>query len=227
METAYRTRGETASPKFRSVAVPASALVGVNIGLMYLVAMTPLSALNDLLFAVPILGLLVYGAALTGGNILAERGLEAGSMATASIGIVLLQGAYALFGGGILARIAVDFRGIALAVTLVLTLAMTLGIAGYVYLRDKQFDHWSKYSFGAFIVGAVLVAVGSAIPSVLIGGFVFIFAGFVLRLGYEIWHVKASYDPNRSLLHALGIYVAFTGVFVHVLQIVARQFMDR
>ena len=45
--------------------------------------------------------------------------------------------------------------------------------------------------------------------------------------GYEIWHVKASYDPTRSLLHALGIYVAFTGVFVHVLQIVARQFMDR
>jgi len=227
MEAAYRTRNGTAYPKLRSVAVPASALIAVNIGLMYLVAMTPLSALNDLLFAVPILGLLVYGAALTGGNILAERGLEAGSMGAASVGIVLLQGAYALFGGGILARIAVDVRGIALAVTLAVTLTITIGIAGYVYLRDKQFDHWSKYSFGAFILGAVFVAVGSAIPAVLIGGFVFIFLGFALRLGHEIWHVKASYDPTRSLLHALGIYVAFTGVFVHVLQIVARQFLNR
>lgn len=227
METPYRTRGETAYPKFRSVAAPASALVGLNVALMYLVAMTPLSALNDLLFAVPILGLLVYGAALTGGNVIAERGLEGGSVGTAAVGIVLLQGAYALFGGGILARLAIDVRGTALAVALAITLAMTIGIAGYVYLRDKQFDRWGTYSFGAFIVGAVFVAVGSAIPAVLIGGFVFIFLGFIFRLGYEIWHVKASYDPSRALLHALGIYVAFTGVFVHVLQIVARQVASR
>ena len=227
METTYRRRQETAYPKFRSVAVPAAVLVGVNIALMYLVAMTPLAALNDLLFAVPILGLLVYGAALTGGNIIAERGLEAGSVGTAAVGIVLLQGAYALFGGGILARLAVDVRGVALAAAFAVTLAMTVGIAGYVYLRDKRFDHWSKYSLGSFILGAVLVAIGSVIPLVLIGGFVFIFLGFTLRLGYEIWHVKASYDPTRSLLHALGIYVAFTGVFVHVLQIVARQFIER
>ena len=221
METAYGRRSRTVAPKFRAVAPPAAALIGVNVVLMYLVASTPLSAINDLVFSVPILGLIIYGAALTGGSMLAERGLEGGSMTMAALGTGLLQGAYALFGGGILSMIAADLRAVALAVTL----GMTVGIAGYVYLRDRSFDRWGRWSLGAFIVGALLVAVGSAVPVVLVGGFAFIFLGFTLRLGYEIWQVKATYSPERSLNHALGIYVAFTGVFVHVLQLVARQFL--
>lgn len=225
MDTAYGRRTRMAAPKFRAVAPPAAALIGVNVGLMFLVASTPLSGINDVVFQVPILGLIVYGVALTGGNVLAERGLEGGSIATAALGTGLLQGAYALFGGGILASVAAGSRTVALAVTLVATLGMTLGVAGYVYLRDREFDHWGRWALGSFIVGAVLVAVGSAISAVLIGGFVFIFLGFTFRLGYEIWRVKATYTPDRSLIHALGIYVAFTGVFVHILQIVARNFL--
>lgn len=225
MDGAYARRTQTAHPKFQNVAVPAAALIAINVVLMYLVASTPLSALNGVLFQIPILGLLVYGAALTGGSILAERGLERGSMGTAAVGAVLLQGAYALFGGGILASVAAGSRVAVLGATLAVTLAMTLAIAAYVYVRDREFSHWSRWSLGAFIVGAVLVAVGSLFPIVLLGGFVFIFLGFTLRLGYEIWHVRSSYAPDRSLIHALGIYVAFTGVFVHVLQIVARNFL--
>lgn len=194
---------------------------------MFLVAQTPLVAVNDLLFSVPVLGLVVYGAALTGGNVLAERGLERGQMAMAGVGVLLLQGAYALFGGGILSWVPTGSQGIALAVTLVVTVVMTIAIAAYVYLRDENFDHWSRWSLGAFVVGAVLVLVGTFVQVALLGGFLFIFLGFTLRLGYEIWHVRASYDPDRSLVHALGIYVAFTGVFVHVLQIVARVMADR
>jgi len=226
MET-YSTPGRTTYPRFRSVAVPAAALVAVNIALMYLVAATPLSAVNEVLFSVPILGLIVYGAALTGGNIAAERGLQSGSMALAAFGTLLLQVAYGLFGGGVLGRAPADLRGTLLAVTLAVTVAMTVAIAAYVYLRDAEFDHWSTWSFGAFIVGAVLVLVGSFVTVVLAVGFLFIFLGFALRLGYEIWHVKANYDPNSALVHALGIYVAFTGVFVHVLQIALRMFAER
>lgn len=228
MAQSYASRTGVAHPKFRNVAVPAAILVGVNVLLMFLVAQTPLAAVNDLLFAVPILGLVVFGAALTGGNVLAERGLERGQMAMAGVGVLLLQGAYGLFGGGVLSRVAAGSRGLVLAVTLVVTVAMTVAVAAYVYLRDENFDHWSRWSLGAFVVGAVLVLVGSFLTELaLLGGFLFIFLGFVLRLGYEIWHVRASYDPNRSLVHALGIYVAFTGVFVHVLQIVARMMADR
>jgi len=227
MAETHSARTRTASPKFRTVALPAAALVGVNVVLMFVVAQTPLAGLNDVLFSVPVFGLVVYGVALTGGNVLAERGLERGGMGMAAAGVLLLQGAYALFGGGILARVPTDSRGAVLAVTLAVTVAMTVAIAAYVYLRDRNFDHWSKWSLGAFVVGAVLVLVGSFASIALLGGFLFIFAGFTLRLGYEIWHVRASYDPDRSLVHALGIYVAFTGVFVHVLQIAARVMADR
>lgn len=227
MAQSYASRTGVAHPKFRNVALPAALLVGVNVALMFLVAQTPLVAVNDLLFSTPILGLIVYGAALTGGNVLAERGLERGQLAMAAVGVVLLQGAYGLFGGGILARVPAASQGLALAVTLVVTVAMTVAIAAYVYLRDEDFDHWSKWSLGAFVVGAVLVLVGSFVPVVLLGGFLFIFLGFMFQLGYEIWHVRANYAPDRSLVHALGIYVAFTGVFVHVLQIVARMMAER
>lgn len=227
MSQSYASRTGVAHPKFRSVAVPAAILIAVNVALMFAVAQTPLAGVNDVLFSYPIVGLLVFGAALTGGNVLAERGLERGQLAMAGVGVLLLQGAYGLFGGGILARVPAASQGLALAATLVVTVVMTVAIAAYVYLRDEDFDHWNKWSLGAFVVGAVLVLVGTFVPVVLIGGFVFIFLGFTLRLGYEIWHVRANYAPDRSLIHALGIYVAFTGVFVHVLQIVARMMAER
>lgn len=227
MAQTYSSRVQAAHPKVRNVAVPAAVLVAVNVALMFAVATTPLVAINDLLFSVPILGLVVYGAALTGGNLLAERGLEGGSVAMAGVGVLVLQGAYALFGGGILGRVAPGSRGLAIAVTLAITVAMTLAVAAYVYYRDREFDHWNTWSLGAFVIGAVLVLVGTIAPIVLLGGFLFVFLGFALRLGFEIWQVKASYDPDRSLVHALGIYVAFTGVFVHVLQIVSRFVADR
>lgn len=220
------TARQTARPRFRRVGVPAAALVGVNVGLMYLVAETPLAEVPDQLFSVPLIGLVVFAVALTGGNVLAEHGLERGSIRVASLGIVVLQGAYAVFGGGVLAWLAVDARDVALAVTLLVTLAMTLGLSAYVYLRDRDLENWRRWSMGAFLVGVVLVAVGTLFPVVLIGGFVFIFLGFTLLLGYDIWQVHANYRPDRSLVHALGIYVAFTGVFVHALQVVTQWLPD-
>lgn len=227
MEQTYSRRPGHAHPRFREVGLPAAMLVGVNVVLMYLVALTPLSGLNEVLFAVPIVGLLIYGAALTGGSYVAERGLERGKIGATLAGVVLLQSAYALFGGGILAGVSPGARELALGVTLVVTLALTLGIAAYVYLRDREFGHWNRWSLGAFLIGVVLVAIGTLFPAVLIGGFVFIFLGFTLRLGYEMWRVRENYRPDEPLIHALGIYVAFTGVFVHVLQLVRQFVVDR
>jgi len=228
MAQRHPTRGATAHPKFQAVGLPAAALIAVNILLMYLVAATPLAPLSRATFASPIVGLLVFGGALTAGNYLAERGLEGGGMAMAYGGVALLEATYGVLGGGILALLAAGNRPLALGITLVVTVAITLGIAAYVYLRGGEYDHWNRWSLYAFVVGAVLVLVGSfVVPVVLLGGFVFIFLGFTLRLGYEIWRVRASYDPDRSLIHALGIYVAFTGVFIHVLQIVVRMVAEQ
>lgn len=229
MGQAYATRSGTAHPKFRDVGLPAAALIALNVLLMAVVAMTPLAAINDLIFGVaPIVGLLVFGAALTGGNYLAEKGLESGEMGTAYAGIALLQAAYGIFGGGIVASVGSQSgRAVLLGVTLAITVAMTTGVAAYVYVRDKDYSHWNTWSIGAFLIGVVLVLVGSFVTPVLIGGFVFIFAGFTLRLGYEIWRVRDDYRGDQPLVHSLGIYVAFTGVFVHVLQIVRQFVLER
>ncbi|PSP46065.1 hypothetical protein BRC63_00125 [Halobacteriales archaeon QH_10_70_21] len=227
MARRHPTHGATAHPKFRSVGVPAATLIALNVVLMYLVAMTPLAAVSGVAFSTPIVGLLVFGAALTAGNYLAERGLESGEVALAFAGTALLEVTYGVLGGGILATVAAGSRALALGATLVVTVAMTLGIAAYVYVRDGTYDHWNRWSLGAFVVGAVLVLVGTFVTPVLLGGFLFVFAGFTLRLGYEIWKVRDRYSADRSLIHALGIYVAFTGVFVHVLQLVVRLFAER
>lgn len=229
MGQAYSTRSGMAHPKFRDVGLPAAALIALNVLLMAVVAMTPLAAINDLIFGVaPIVGLLVFGAALTGGNYFAEKGLESGDMGTAYAGIALLQAAYGIFGGGIVATVgSQSARAVLLGVTLAITVAMTTGVAAYVYVRDKNYSHWNKWSLGAFLIGVVLVLVGSFFTPVLIGGFIFIFAGFTLRLGYEIWRVRDDYRGDQPLIHSLGIYVAFTGVFVHVLQIVRQFVLDR
>ncbi|MFT4885295.1 MAG: hypothetical protein ACI8U4_002817 [Natronomonas sp.] len=229
MGQAYSTRTGAAHPKFREVGLPAAALIGLNVLLMAVVAMTPLAAINDLIFGIaPIVGLLVFGAVLTGGNYLAEKGLESGEMGTAYAGIALLQAAYGVFGGGIVATVgSQSARAVLLGVTLAITVAMTTGVAAYVYVRDKNYSHWNRWSLGAFVVGMVLVLVGTFFTPVLIGGFVFIFAGFTLRLGYEIWRVRDDYRGDQPLIHSLGIYVAFTGVFVHVLQIVRQFVLER
>ncbi|PSP49731.1 hypothetical protein BRC75_02850 [Halobacteriales archaeon QH_7_69_31] len=193
MAHSHRTRRGTAHPKFQAVGLPAAALIAVNVLLMYAVALTPIAYLASLAFRTPIVGLLVFGGALTAGNYLADRGLKNEGMGLAFAGTAILEVTYGVLGGGILAMIASGSRVLALAVTLVVTVAMTVGIAAYVYLRGGDYSHC-----------------------------LFIFAGFTLRLGYEIWRVRADYAPDRSLVHALGIYVAFTGVFIHVLQIVVR-----
>jgi FtsH-binding integral membrane protein len=223
MAQGHPTPSGSIHPTFQAVGVPAAALIAVNVLLMYVVALTPIAGLANLAFRTPIIGLLVFGGALTAGNYLADRGLENDEMGLAFAGTGILEVTYGILGGGILAAIAVGSRVLALAITLVVTLALTIGIAAYVYLRGGDYEHWNRWSLGAFVVGALGVLVGTFVPVVLIGGFVFIFAGFTLRLGYEIWRVRADYSPDRSLIHALGIYVAFTGVFIHVLQIVIRM----
>jgi len=217
------TQGATTHPKFRAVGVPAAALIAVNVILMYLVAMTPLAALSQLAFSTPIIGLLIFGGALTAGNYLADRGLENDELPLAYAGTAILEVTYGVLGGGILAILAAGSRVLALAATLVITVAMTIGIAAYVYRRGGNYEHWNRWSLYAFVVGAGLVLVGTFVPVVLVGGFICIFAGFTLRLGYEVWRVRADYRPDNSLVHALGIYVAFTGVFIHVLQLVVRM----
>lgn len=227
-ETGDETRrGLLLSTREWKVVSVATALVVLNVALMAVLATTPLAAINATLFAAPILGVLVYGVALVVGQWVAERGVTNGSAPLSFVGLVILQGAFGTFGAGVLSVAPPDLRVPALAITAAVTGSLTFLIALYVYARSKSFDRWSTYATGSFLLGIVAVAIGTFVaPVLLLAGFVLVFAGFLFRLGWEIWRVRERRDLSTTLA-GIGIYIAVMGVFVHVLQIVLRLLARR
>lgn len=200
----------------------ASGLLVVTIALMYAFAMTPLAAVNRQLFAYPIVGVLVYGAAIVGGELVAERGVERGDLGIATIGTVILALAFAIFGAGVLGVAPADLRLEIIGITAIVTVAVTALIAAYVYGRRTSFASWGRYANVSFLGGVGAIAVGTFVLSeLLLVGFVLIFLGFLLRLGWEIWRLREE-AVDSTALQAIGVYVAIAGVFVHVLQLVVR-----
>ena len=208
------------------VIVGASALMALNVLLMYVFVATPLAAVNQFLFAVPIVGVLVFGAAIVGGEIIAEKGIMGGNFGLAVAGVAILQGAFGTFGAGVLAPLAPGQIEVVLGITAVVTALLTALFGTYIYARSSTFEHYRSWSMGAFLAGVAAVFVGTFLQPVLLLGFVLIFLGFVLRLGWEIARIRDGRIESVSL-QAVGLYVAVAGVFVHVLQMVLRSVVDQ
>ncbi|WP_247002739.1 hypothetical protein [Halosolutus gelatinilyticus] len=227
LETSRETeRGFGLSTREARVIGGASALMAINVALMYAIVATPLAAVNEYLFSVPIVGVLVYGAAITGGNMVAQRGVKSGDMGIAFVGMVILQLAFGVFGAGVLRFAPREEHLTILAVTAIVTALLTAVIAGYVYARAKTFENWGRYATFAFIGGIVAVLAGTFVQPILLVGFVLIFLGFLFQLGYQIWQVRDRRGASIGL-QTIGVYVAVAGVFVHVLQLVMRYALSR
>ncbi len=222
--SSFETTGETGtriSGREFTVIGGASALMGLTIVLMYAITVTPLAEVNALLFSVPILGVLIYGAAIMAGELIAERGVKRNSLGLALSGMALLQLAFGVFGAGVLARVPRASQLEVLGITAVVTMVLTACIATYIYARRTDFDHWGRYANYSFLGGIGAVLVGTFVQPVLLVGFVLIFLGFLLRLGWEIWRVRQQRNMAVAL-QTIGVYIAVAGVFVHVLQLVLR-----
>ena len=226
-ETPYETgRGFGLSSREARVIGGASALMALNVVLMYVLVTTPLAAVNDVLFSIPIVGALVYGVAIVAGQWIAERGVEGGETGLAVVGMGVLQLAFGIFGAGVLRFAPRESQLTILVVTAIIVAVITAVIAAYVYARSKTFERWGSYANYAFIGGLVAILIGTFIAPVLLVGFVLIFLGFFLRLGWEIWKVRDRRDASVTL-QTIGVYIAVAGVFVHVLQLVMRYFASR
>ena len=227
--SAYETstdRGFLLSGRDWKVVGTAAALMTLNVLLMAAFATTPLAVVNSYLFSIPIVGVLVYGAAIYIGERVAEKGVNAGDVAMALGGVAILQLAFGLFGAGILSFVSPQAMLPILGITAVVTALMTLAIGTYVYARSITFEHYSTWSTYAFLGGVGAILIGTFVPPVLLVGFVLIFTGFIFRLGWEIWRIRDG-RVHAVSLQAIGLYVAVAGVFVHVLQIVIRMVADR
>ncbi len=219
-------RGFLLSTREWGVVGGATGLMLLNVLVMYVAAATPIAAVNRIVFSVPIVGALIYGALITGGQLVAERGFENDSMGLAMAGVVVLELAFGAFGGGVLSFLSEGVRITALAITGAIVVAMTALIGSYVYLRSgTQFDHYGRWATYAFLAGLGAILLGTFVPAVGVAAFALIFAGFLLRLGYEMWQVRES--RGRPAMQSVGLYVAVAGVFVHVLQLVVRSLAER
>jgi len=228
VETHGTREGFGLSSREAQVIGGASALMAINVALMYVFVATPLATINEFLFGTaPILGVVVYGIAIIAGELIAERGVKSGDMGIAFLGVVCLQLAFGIFGAGVLVFAPAETHLTILGITAVVTALMTALISGYVYARSATFEHWGTFANFAFFGGLVVIAIGSfVLPELLLVGFVLIFLGFLLRLGYEIWEVRDNRDASIGL-QTIGVYIAVAGVFVHVLQLVMRQVLSQ
>jgi FtsH-binding integral membrane protein len=212
------------SNELKSVGL-STGLVVLNIALIALLALTPARQFTNLAFSIPIVGVLVFGALITGGVYLAKNGIENDSDKKAVTGTVILQIAYGVFGAGVIGFLPQSAHAIVLGATFVITTGITLLSGLLVYGTDHDFSNWGRYSTYMFLGVMLFAFIGSLTPLVLGIAFLLALGGFITYLIYEIWETKQR--PKKVYLNAIGIYVAFMGVFVQILQIVVEMYLRR
>lgn len=204
----------------------ATSLIILNIAVMWIFAFTPLSAVNNLLFGTFLfLGVVVYGALLTGGIWLAKKGIRSENTGLAIGGASLIQVAYGLFGAGILSIfVSPAMQGIALAVTGVITTVIAVLSGLLVFGTSHDFSNWGRYANYIFLGVLAVSFIGSFSGIFGLIAFTLALIGFIVYLIHQIYMTKTR--PNTPFLNGIGLYTAYMGVFVQILQIVVRMLAE-
>lgn len=188
---------------------------------MLAIAGTGLGGLVSTIYSIPVVGVVIFGLILSVGRHLGLKGVKKDQDVLAVVGAILLVFGYAWFGGGILHPYEQSLYLPAIAITGMITTLITLCAGGYVYFSNRDLSHWSKYSGIAFIGVIVSALIGSFFAPFTLLAFGLAIIGFTCDLVYEVWMTSNS---NRSpYANGIALYVAFAGVFVHVLQLVLRM----
>lgn len=197
----------------------ATGLIILNIAVMWIFAFTPLATINNLLFdTFFLLGVIVYGVLLTGGLYIAKKGIRSDNTTLAISGTSLIQLAYGIFGAGILGLVTPSIQGLAIAITGVISVIIAILAGLLVYGTGHDFSSWGRYANYIFLGVMGFSLIGSFSPAVIIFAFTLALIGFIVYLIHEIYMVKTR--PGKPFLNGIGVYTAFMGVFVEILQIV-------
>lgn len=220
------------SPQYSSMQKPLLTALGVGGGLMVITVLGMVAVANTVVggwmqtaFTIPIVGVVLFGGALTIGRYIGMKGATTDDIVLSILGSAVCVGVYAIFGGGILTGVSPALYAPVLVVTGGLTTAIALGAGMYVYLSSDDLSQWSRYAMYCFVGGLLAAAFGSVFEPMLLVAFALFLTGFLCNLVYDIWVTSSQ---NRSpVANGLALYVAFAGVFVHVLQLVVRMFLRR
>ncbi len=201
-------------------------LVALNIIVMLMFAATPLSTVNDILFGkFFFLGVIVYGVLLSGGVYIAKRGIRQENFGIAAAGTGLIQLGYGVFGAGIISLLvspAAQVTAIAITGAISVVIALLSGLL--VYGTGHDFSSWGRYANYIFlgVLGISLIGSFSGIFTLLAFGLALI--GFIVYLIHELYRVKTR--PGKPFLNGIGVYTAFMGVFVQILQLVVQMMAE-
>jgi len=161
---------------------------------------------------------------ISGGVWIAKSGIKNNNNSKAFIGTGILQFAYGLFGGGILSLAPANLMPIILGITFVLSLGIAVASAALVYFTKRDFSSWNMYSTYIFLGVAGMALFGTFLPFFEAITFFLALIGFIVYLVYEIYILRTR--EASPLMNGLGIYIAFMGVFVQVLQLVIRYYLE-
>lgn len=210
------------SDEMKSIGL-STGLVLLNIAFMAALALTPARQFTNLAFSIPIVGVLVFGALITGGVYLAKQGVRDDNDSRAYLGTGILQLAYAVFGAGIIGFLPQTLYAPVLAITAVVTTMIAFFSGLLVYGTDHDFSSWGRYSNYMFMGVFGFALIGSFSSGLIVIAFILALAGFITYLVYEIWEMQQN--PRNVYLNSIGIYVAFMGVFVQILQMVIEMYL--
>lgn len=174
----------------------------------------------------PLTGLVVFTVLLTGGRYVGLVAAVREQIWLAFAASLVLAVSYAAFGAGVLSLYAPSIQGPAVYVTTAITTVITVGAAVVVYTTDHSFAHWDYYSGLLMLGGGLCVALFTGLPSAMLNwlGFGLILLGWIVDLVFEIYMV--SNDERSAVANGIGVYVAFMGVFVHILQLVLEAMAE-
>lgn len=204
----------------------ATGLIILNIAVMWIFAFTSLSKVNNLLFdTFFFLGVIVYGALLTGGVWLARRGVRNQDTSMALGGTSLIQLAYGMFGAGILTTLlSPGLQAVALGITGIATTVIAVLSGLLVFGTGHDFSSWGKYANYIFLGVLGISFIGSFSGVFQLIAFLLALIGFIVYLIHQIYVTKTR--PGKPFLNGIGLYAAFMGVFVEILQIVVHMLKE-
>ncbi|MFP4038483.1 MAG: Bax inhibitor-1 family protein [Candidatus Nanohaloarchaea archaeon] len=203
----------------------ASGLIALNVALMSGIAFSPIASITGLVFEHLIIGVLFFGAFLTAGVWIAKSGIRNNDKTRTGLGAGILQAAYGIFGGGILSLAPPSLMPIVILSTFAATLTISVLSAALVYFTGRDFSRWGIYSTYLFLGVIGLSLFGTFLPGFGVIAFFLALAGFTTYLIHEIYILREQ--EASALMNGLGIYIAFMGVFVQVLQMVLRFYLER
>lgn len=227
--TKYSTREsptyELLSAEIAKALTVSSILFAITVGMMILIADTVISTAVLAMYDIfPLIGVVVIGIGLTVGRTLGMDGIMEDNDIIGLIGILVTLLTYGAFGGAVLTPYDPSIYIPAILVSSGITTIISLIAGAYVMSTNKSLRSWKTYSSYAFFAGLISVLIGSLFSPFLIVAFIAFIIGFFVDLVYEIWEMTSA--RRNPYVNGFGLYIAFTGIFVHILRIVLESMAD-